>query len=470
MTTDTPTIDYRAILRRRRWSLIVPTVLGVSVGIALAVLLPREYEATATLGVSSPGISATLTPPTPQDLAERVRAVSHGLLSQAVVEQVARDERLLDERSLSEVVLDLRRRTTLAVPPRPLATSGRLEPDTFIISHTNSTAELAQRVTNRLLEVFIQTHSKSRETRAEDTSAFLDRQLTLSRERLDAANTRLRDIKARYQGQLPEQALFNLQRLGDLRQQAEENRRALQDERDRALAIGQQIDGARQDAAEAAAVELEEASRTRLAGLTKQLADARQVYTARHPEIERLERELAVARAEDQAERRRTAAAQRQSPTDPAYRQLLADRESAALRLRELEFEGRRLQEQLAVQQGRLDEAPLVEQRVAALTREYELERERYQKLADQHQAALIREDLERRSAGEQFVVLYPATRPDAPSSPNVALVVGMSLIAGLAAGGALALAREFADRTLHDRRALQQAFDGVVLEEVPHF
>jgi polysaccharide chain length determinant protein (PEP-CTERM system associated) len=470
ITPDIPTIDYAAVLRRRRWSLIVPIVLATAVGVALAVLLPREYEATATLAVSSPGISTSLTPQTPQDLAERVRAISHGLLSQAVVEEVARDERLLDEAPLDEVVADLRRRTTLAVPPRPLSTAGRSEPDTFIVSHTNRTPELAERVTNRLLQVFIQTQSKSRETRAEDTSAFLDRQLALSRERLEAAEARLREVKARYQGQLPEQALLNLQRLGELRHESETNRTAIQSERERVLALDRQIEAAQQDAASAAQVELDRASEARLADLTQQLATARQVYTARHPEVERLERELAAARAEDEVERRRAAAGAKTAPTDPAYRQMTTDRESAVMRQRDLEAAGRRIQDQLTVYQGRLDETPLVEQRVAALAREHDVERERYQKLADQHQAALLREDLERRNAGEQFVVLYPAQRPQAPVSPNIPLVLGAALVAGVIVGGALAFGREFADRTIHDAHTLQQTYQRVVLEEVPRF
>jgi polysaccharide chain length determinant protein (PEP-CTERM system associated) len=469
-TTDVPTIDYAAVLRRRRWSVIIPLVLSMGVGLALAVLLPREYEATATLAVSTPGISSSLAPQTQQDLAERVRAISHGLLSQEVVEQVARDERLLDQQSLPEVVVDIRRRTTLAVPPRPIATTGRFEPDTFIVTHVNRTPELAERVANRLLQVFIQTHSKSRETRAEDTSAFLDRQLAVSRERLAAAETRLREVKARYQGQLPEQAILNLQRLGELRSNVESNRAALQTERERKLALDRQIESAVQDAASAAKVELDKASQSRLASLTSELEEARQMYTARHPEVERLERELAAARAEDELERRRAAAGPDAVPTDPTYRQLLTDRENTALRLRELEQTGRRLQEQMALYQGRLDETPLVEQRVAALSREYDIEREQYQKIADQHQAALLREDLERRSAGEQFVVLYPARRPVAPTSPSIPLILGASLMVGALLGLALAFGREFTDRTVHDGRTLQQTFGHVVLEEVPRF
>ena len=130
MTQQEPesTLDYGAILRRRRWSLILPTVLGVVVGVALTWLLPREYVATATLAVTSPSMSGGLGSSSQADQVERIRAVSHELLSTPVVEQVARDERLLDHAPLDEVVIDIRRRTTVTVPPKPLSATGRDSP------------------------------------------------------------------------------------------------------------------------------------------------------------------------------------------------------------------------------------------------------------------------------------------------------------------------------------------------------
>ena len=66
-------------------------------------------------------------------------------------------------------------------------------------------------MTNRLATTFIERHSKLRETRAEDTSAFLAAQLGQSRDRLKAVEERLRQIKEAYMGRLPEQAQAAIQ-------------------------------------------------------------------------------------------------------------------------------------------------------------------------------------------------------------------------------------------------------------------
>jgi polysaccharide chain length determinant protein (PEP-CTERM system associated) len=472
MTHQEPesTLDYGAILRRRRWSLILPTVLGVVVGVALAWLLPREYVATATLAVTSPSMSGGLGSSSQADQVERIRAVSHELLSTPVVEQVARDERLLDSAPLDEVVIDIRRRTSVTVPPKPLSATGRLEPDTFLVAYSGQTPEIAQRVANRLTQVFVEKHSKMRETRAEDTSAFLERQLTNSRERVNAAETNLREAKASFQGRLPEQALANLQAVTELRQQRESASQALSTERDRVSVLDQQIEGLRQDQQAAASAAIEARSQERLSALEQQLAEARLQYTPRHPEVQRLESDLARARAEIAEERKQASAAAVPPSTDPALRALVAERDQARLRMKDLEASASRTQAELARYQGMLNEAPLVEQRLTALSQTYDFEKQQYQKLAEQYQAALLNEDLERRQAGERFVVLYSAQRPRRAASPNVALVLAASIVGGLVFGAALAMLREFLDRSVHDRRTLEAEYGRPVLAEIPHF
>lgn len=461
-------VDYIAVARRRRWSVIIPTLLGIAGGVAAAMLLPREYVATATLAVTSPSMAGGLASTTPADQVERIRAISHELLSSPVVEQVAREERLLDTAPIETVVTGIRRRTTVTIPPRSLSSSNRLEPDTFLVSYAGRTPELAERVTNRLTEVFVETHSKMRETRAEDTSAFLERQLDASRKKLDAAESRLGQAKASFQGRLPEQALANLQAVSELRHRQDTDAQALSTERERLALLDQQIEDMKQDSQAAATAALEARSRERLSGLEQQLAEARLQYTSRHPEVQRLEGDLARAREEDAAERQQ--ATTTGISTDPALRALLADRERSRMRIRDLELAGGRTQTELSRYQGLLNDAPLVEQRLMSLAQAYEFEKQQNQKLAEQYQTALLNEDLERRQARERFVVLYPAQRPLQPSSPNIILVLAGSVVVGLGLGAALALLREFMDRSVHDRRTLEARFGRPVLAEIPHF
>ena len=111
-------LDYVSIVRRRKWWAIVPLVLSIVVGLVLARVLPHVYRSQATIGVSSPRISADLVghgAPLTKD--ERVRALSQQLLSRPVLERVVRDEDLARGRSMDAAVDELLAPDRIRVEP-----------------------------------------------------------------------------------------------------------------------------------------------------------------------------------------------------------------------------------------------------------------------------------------------------------------------------------------------------------------
>jgi polysaccharide chain length determinant protein (PEP-CTERM system associated) len=466
-TNDEPVFDPLAVARRRIWSLVLPLVAGAVVGVLLVWLLPREYVAAATIVVTTPSVSADLAK-AQSDPSERARAISQELLSLPVIAQVAKEEGLLSGTDDDDVIAGIRARTSVSLPPKTLVSRG--DPDTFVVSYAGPTADQAQRVTNRLLKVFIERDGSNRRTRAKETAAFLGEQLRDSQRRMDEVETRLRRLKESNTGLLPDQALANLQAMSDIRQRSDNNAEALRDERDRLAAVEQQIEAARRELDADSRTPAEVAADERVATLEKQFADAQRSYTAKHPEIQRLEAQLATARI-DQAQARTQAATGTRPPqkADQALAQLTAERDRLRARIRELQAIENRLPQELATYQARVNQAPIVEQQLAPLEQAYELEKAQHQRLAERYQAAVISENLETRRAGSQFAVLYPASKPATPTRPNVPRVFAFSVIAGAVLGGALALTREYLDTTVHDARTLQHEFDQVVLAEVPH-
>ena len=466
-TNDEVVFDPLAVARRRLWSLALPLVAGAVVGVLLVVLLPREYVAAATIVVTTPSVSADLAK-TQSDPSERARAISQELLSLPVIAQVAKEEGLLTGTGDEDVIAGIRARTTVSLPLKALVS--RSDPDTFVVSYAGPTADEAQRVTNRLLKVFIERDGSNRRTRAKDTAAFLGEQLRDSERRMDEVEARLRRLKESNTGLLPDQALANLQAMSDIRQRSDNNAESLRDERDRLAAVEQQLEAARREVAADTRTPGEIAADERVGKLEQELAQAQRNYTAKHPEIQRLEAQLATARI-DQAQAKASAATAGRTPqkADQTVAQLTGDRDRMRARIRELQAIEGRLPQELATYQSRVNQAPIVEQQLQPLEQAYELEKAQHQRLAERYQAAVISENLETRRAGSQFAVLYPASKPATPTRPNVPRVFAFSVIAGAVLGGALALTREYLDKTVHDARTLQHEFDQVVLAEVPH-
>ena len=471
MTTphDEPVFDPLAIARRRLWSLLIPVAAGIVVGILLVLFLPRQYVASATLAVTTPAVTGDLAKSTLQDPTDRTRAITQELLSLPVIQQVAREEGLASGPDADAVAAGIRARTSVSLPVKPLV-SGRGDPDTFIVSYTGSTAEEAQRVTNRLLRVFIDREAANRRTRAKETAGFLGDQLRESQQRMDEIEGKLRKLKETNTGLLPEQALANLQAMSDLRSRADNNQEAIREERDRLAALEAQIDAARKEAAFEARSQEEVDADTRLATLEGELAAARRAYTPKHPEVQRLEAAVATARIEQSEARARSATIKRPpAKSEQLLTQLVAERDRVRIRLRDLQLVETRLPRELAIYEARVNQAPIVEQQLAPLQQAYEIEKANHQKLSERYQAAAISESLETRQAGSQFAVLYPADLPSTPSQPNVPRVFAFSVFAGALLGGVLAFTREYLDKSVHDARTLQHEFDQPVLAEIPH-
>jgi polysaccharide chain length determinant protein (PEP-CTERM system associated) len=468
---DEPVFDPLAMVRRRFWSILIPPIAGAIVGLGLVLWLPREYVASATLAVTTPSVSRDLTKATPQDLSDRTRAISQELLSVPVVEQVAREEGLLKEGADADAVIaGIRARTQVSLPTKTLG-PGRDEPDTFVVSYTGATAHEAQRVTNRLLNVFIERDSNLRQTRAKDTAAFISEQLRDSERRMDEAEAALRKAKETHSGLLPEQAIANMQAMSDLRQRVSSNADALRAERDRLAQVEQQLDQARREASADTRSEEEIKAADRVAALERQLANAHQLYTPAHPEIQRLQADLQLARADEKAARASASAAgvRPLQKAEQTVAQLAAERERLRARIRDLQVLDSRLPAEIASYQARVNQAPIIEQQLAPLEQAYEVEKAQHQRLAERYQAALIAENLETRRAGGQFAVLSPAGLPSMPSRPNVPRVFAFSVFVGAILGAALAFLREYLDKTVHDARTLQHEYDQVVLAEIPH-
>jgi polysaccharide biosynthesis transport protein len=202
--------------------------------------------------------------------------------------------------------------------------------------------------------------------------------------------------------------------------------------------------------------------------LERQLAVALGNYTERHPDVVRLREELSSAKVEAAADATRPAEERVTTlRVDPNYRSLLADQQQLRLRIRELQRNESQIRSQIAMYRARVESAPRVEQQIATLQREYDLEKRQYGELTSKLREAEINESLERNRGGEQFAVLGRAPRPTTPSSPNTARLMIFALLFGCCAGGGLALGREYLDRSIHDSRALND-LELPVLGEIP--
>jgi polysaccharide biosynthesis transport protein len=465
-------LDYLSLVQRRRWWFVAPLVLCVIGGILLAMLLPRVYRSHSTIAVSSPKVSTALVGSGAETREDRVRAIAQQLLSRPLLERVAREEGLPQGRPIDDTVDAMLATDVIKVEPIELlkdVSSGDRPPlDAFVLSYAAGSPDIAQRVTRRLADVFVEVSSRAKAARAEDTSAFIGAQLKNSKERLDRLEERLRSSKEAYMGSLPEQTEANLSMAAGLRQQLESTAIALRGEQDRLTMIERQVESMRQGAGDVSVPGATTSGQVRLVQLQRELADARAMYTEKHPEIQRLQEEIAHAQRDAQAVSQQPESERlKYLRLDPVYAQLEKDLNTAKLRVNELRRAESQARAQLGLYQGRVESAPKVEQQLASLQREYDLERQQYTALSEKLQQAQLAENLERRQGGEQFRILHAAYLPSTAESPNIPRLLLIAVGLGLGLGVAAVLGREYFDRSVYDVRALQNEFDVPVLGEI---
>ncbi len=466
-------LDYVSVLQRRKWWFIVPMLLCTVAGVLLAVFLPRTYRSVAEIGVAAPTLAPELLRGLSSlDPAERQRAISQQLLSRTVLERVVREERIAPERPV-EASVDLLRQNIEINVARPIGNpSSRSGLDSFQLSYLGSTPERTQAIANRIAYVFVEENSRTRTEVAQNTSEVLAQQLRVSQDRLADIERQLGAKKQQNIGQLPDQINANISMLNGLRQQQESLSLQLRGEQERLSMIESQLEGMRQGAggsaittAGASAIQI---AQSRINQLQQELMQGRALgWLDKHPEIVRLETELKAARAELASAQKSNGAGPEYLQNDPMYRQKLAERDQARIRIRAIERELGLTRGSIAQLTRRVEAAPMVEQDLASLVREHELEKRRYEDLSSKHQNALMAEELARKQGGERFSVLYPATLPGAPEKPNIIRLLIMSVGLGFALGAGLVVLREFMDRSVHDARGLTE-FDIPVLGEIP--
>ena len=137
------------------------------------------------------------------------------------------------------------------------------------------------------------------------------------------------------------------------------------------------------------------------------------------------------------------------------------------MRVRELQRSEGDIRRQIGLYQARVESAPMVEQQLTSVNRDYELEKAQYSELTRKLREATMAESVERNRRGEQFTVLYPAAYPTEPTKPVPMRVMLLSIVGGIVAGAALTLLREYLDRSVHDVRDLRDELDVPVLGEV---
>jgi protein tyrosine kinase modulator len=460
--------DYASLVRRR-WKypvLIVPA--GVLIAVFIAYVLPVAYQATGSIIQESSLLPAKLVPTTvtgdesPDVTASEQLELSRRrvMKKESLIELIKRNDPYPDDSDLS--VADkaslIDQNTEVAIID-PVTYAARESSSAFSISYSNPSPELAARITNELIQLFITYNRRTRSEQAEEALKFLQSQARQLEDEMQGMEHRLAQFKAKYGNALPEAQGRNL--VG-----ADRSQRDLDDyERDiRAAEEKESLLALQLSQTSPSLIASVNDWRKQLAQLRADLAEAETKYTPEHPDVKRLRRAIADLAAQGAA----GDAAQITHPDNPEYLVIKSQLDAARRDLEALRANATRARADLLTYEQNLATSPNVEREYVQLDREYTNAQARYSDLQSKIKAAALAQNLESEARGERFAKLRSALVPTRPSSPNRLgiMLIGLVLSGGLAL--ALAVIMDSSDPTVRGTEDLQAIVETTPIGAVP--
>ena len=433
-------LDYiKGIWIRKRY-LIVSSWLICPLGFVYVATLPDVYESEAQVFVDSRsmlepllvGISLYTDPE------NEVRMMAQTLKSRSNIEEIVRESDLditvTTDAQYEELIIELTRDIRLA-------SAGRN--DIYTISYTHRNAEIARRVVQETLDVFVEGSLGGNRKDTEGANRFLDEQIAEYEARLTEAEQQRADFQRQHADILPLQGSFH-NNLQGLTEQLSSTRLSIREAEQKSKTLRGRLTG-NAKASDSFAVQSGDATQvittrfdSRIIGLEQKLDDLKLRFTDQHPDV--IETQNLLSSLENARQKEIDAYLnQDTSGNAPILSQLnqeitleisRLEGEVASLKVREEDFI-RKIDEL----RNKIDLVPQIEAEGIAKNRNYDIVKQKYEELLTRKEAADISTRAQVSSDELQFRIIKPPLVPPAPTGPNRFIYYTGALIAGFGIG-----------------------------------
>lgn len=432
--------DPVGVMLRRARVMLIGAGIVVAVSIVAAIRTEPLFNAEATVSVLGARISENFVPTTVEiGTLDQISAIVSEVQSRKNLARIALSHGVLGAQdsgaSLEQIVNVVRERIVVAAVEPENKRGRRTEASSvYTLSFKDSDSERAAAVANELARSFIDVHLRLRSSEARVTTDFLRRELAEVEEELRMQERLATEFKQAYRGELPGELGTNLARLDRL----QETRRVLVE----------QLGSLEARRSNPEVLISDDSPQTRLVVLNGRLNEALSVYTADHPNVVALRRQVEALQLE---------LGLVGAPLP------MGGHEEALVRVRlgKVETDLTELDARVARTPKRQEQQDAIDQRLSVL-------RESYTELLRKVDQAELSESVESAQHGVRVSILDHAVPPDTREGSRVIILLA-GLLGALGTALAIAVVAEQVDGVISTTEQIEASYSLPVVGSVPH-
>jgi uncharacterized protein involved in exopolysaccharide biosynthesis len=498
--------EYLQVFKRRKRPMQIVAAIAVSIAVLAALLWPPTYRSSATILIEEQEIPQELVRSTITGFAnQQIKVISQRTLTLANIMDIVQKYSLWSEAELkrtprTEIMDKFQKRMKLDVisaevmdPRFGRATEATIA---FTLSFDHRSPAVAQKVANELVNLYMNENLKSRTEKSATTADFLKNEAEALNNHIKEIEEKLSQFKQSNEGALPELSQYNMSVVERSDAELNDSRARLAELQKRKLELAANM----AQISPYAATELPTGERAlsnqdRLKALQSEYRNKSALYSADHPDVVRLQREIAhlqetlgvgtsskdyvkqlkaeqeklaqlkqtytadhpevvkqahVVEALEKTEPKAPASASADFQADnPAYVLLDTQLKGTESDIKTLTARVAELQAKISKFEVYLSKAPNVEKVYAELTRELQTNTLKYQEIKAKQMEAELSQNLESERKGERYALVEPPILPDEPVSPNRIAILIVGLVLAAVAAAAVAGALEMLDESV---------------------
>ena len=521
--------QIRDIIRRRKKGFMVIFLLLFFAGLIVALALPPIYKSEAMIRVEDQEIKEGLVQPTTNEyIEERIGKLNQQVLSisnlKEIVEKFELYQKSNNQIAVSELVEKLREDIQLETIVSEMQSKPGGRPLSFMVafklSYEGKDPITVQKVAETLANLYITEDIKSTERKVSATTDFLKAELGRIKKDIEIQERKISEFKEKHSRELPSDLSNNTQTVTRLERELDGANLQLRYLNEKKIFLDSQL--AQVEPLSPIVVEGEKIATNpnqRLKELNIQLIKLKSIYSDKHPDIRKLKKEIAelesrVQASDDSVEKvkrlkqleNELATAEgklgpehpdvkalkneialvsqqvnslmtetaklkisEEKPDNPAYINLVTQINSIKNEMQAIEEDKKNIVNSMEIYQKRVEKAPVVEEELNALTRDYEAAKNKYNEIWNDLTSAQAVEKVEGNQRGRRFSIASPAYLPTKPYEPNRLAIILVGFLVAVGASSLVVAFKESMDNSVRSADQIRQIIDVPVLSSISY-